>query len=445
MTFKVLLNLIFTPFVTKKPLMAFLFSSIFVSSLSHAQIKLDVSGGEVRGIPTAVVPFKFIDAQGVTTDVASIISNNLVATGKFDPINPDRFLAKPSKKEEVRYKDWRFIDAEVLIIGEIWKLAEDSYEIQYRMFDVAREKEIGNGETISSLRGADLRLAAHVISDKVYSSFTGRPGAFYSKIAYIKRQQIGGQSFEYKLLVADWDGHNSAEVFKTEQPLLSPSWSPDGTKIAFVSFSSTGSVVQTIDLSTGATEVIASFKGINSAPSWSPDGTKLAYSSSRNGSPDVYVYTFATKKHKRINEHFAIDTEPAWTPEGDGLLFTSSRSGKPQIYAYRFSSGKIERITFEGDDNANGSLDFDGQNMVLVHEGGKIAVQNISSGRFNLLTNAQFDESPSFSPNGDMVLYSASLNTGSALVVASTDGRVKTRLENLSGDIREPAWSPLKK
>ena len=442
MKFQSQFSLLSKPFLGARFLLAIvvLMANLFFMNQTFAQIELDVSGGEVRGIPTAVVPFKFIDGQSQQIDVASIISKNLAATGKFDPINPERFLSQPSKLEEVRYKDWRFISAEVLVVGEVWKTGADNYEIQFRMFDVAREKEIGTGKIIPNLRGSDLRVAAHLVSDEVYQAFTGRPGAFNSRITYVKRE--GSQ---YKLVVADWDGFNAAEVYSSSQPLLSPTWSPDAKNIAFVSFSERGSVVQTIELVTGRTEVIASFKGINSAPSWSPDGSKLAYSSSRNGSPDVYVYSFVTKQHTRLNDHYAIDTEPSWTPNGDGLLFTSSRSGKPQIYSYRFSNEKVQRVTFKGDDNANAAFDFDGKRMVLVHEGGKIAVQKSSSGGLTLLTNAKFDESPSFSPNGDMVLYTASFDSGPALVVASTDGRAKTRLEYVNGDVREPAWSPLKK
>ena len=426
-------------------LLGLLLLGCLLNSQTHAQIELDISGGQVRGIPTAIVPFKFVDGETLQTNVASIVSKDLAATGKFDPINPGRFLTQPSKKDEVRWKDWRFLSAQVLVIGEIWKIDEDNFELQFRIFDVAREQEMGTGTRIPNLRGSDVRAAAHLVSDEVYKAFTGRPGAFNSRITYIKRVEVEFQRYQYKLMVADWDGFNAAEVYTSWEPLLSPTWSPDAKNIAFVSFAKTGSVVQTIELVTGKTQVIAAYQGINSAPSWSPDGTKLAYSSSRNGSPDVYVYSFLTNEHTRINSHYAIDTEPSWTPNGDGLLFTSSRSGKPQIYSYQFADQQAARITFEGDDNANATYDYAGEKIVLVHDGGKIAVLDPSTDDLSLLTNAKFDESPSFSPNGDMVLYTAEYNYGPALVVASTDGRVKTRLELVNGDVREPAWSPLKK
>ena len=420
-----------------------LVSVLFINT-AQSQVEIDISGGEVRGIPIAVVPFKFVEGSQLQTNVAQIVSKDLSATGKFDPINPGRFLTSPSKSEEVRFKDWRFIDAEALVIGEVWKIAEDNFEIQFRIFDIAREKEIGQGTRIPNLRGSDLRAAAHIVSDQVYKAFTGQSGAFHSRITYINRVEVEFQRYQYKLMVADWDGFGSREVYSSNEPLLSPSWSPDAKKLAFVSFAPTGSVVQVLELSTGAHQVVASFKGINSAPSWSPDGTKLAYSSSRNGSPDVYVYDFQTGQHERINSHYAIDTEPSWTANGDALLFTSSRTGKPQIYRYDFSSQRAERVSFAGKENANASYDSSQERIVLVNDGGKIAVMQTKSGEMTFLTNAKFDESPSFSPNGDMVLYLSENNYGPALTVASSDGRVKTRLEYVSGDVREPAWSPLK-
>ena len=419
--------------------------SLFVGIQAKAQIELDISGGEVRGIPTAIVPFKFVDESGLLqTDIASIVSKDLAATGKFDPISPSRFLTSPSSKEEVRYKDWRFLSAEVLVIGEIWKIAEDNFEMKFRMFDIAREREVGTGKKIGNLRGSDLRSAAHIVSDEVYRAFTGRPGAFHSRITYIQRVEVEFQRYQYRLMVADWDGFGAVEVYSSWEPLLSPSWSPDAKNIAFVSFSEGGSIVQTINLGSGQVQQVAAFKGINSAPSWSPDGTKLAYSSSRNGSPDVYVYSFITQEHTRLNSHYSIDTEPSWSPSGDALLFTSSRTGKPQIYRYSFADSRAERVTFEGDENANASYDYAGERIALVHDGGKIGVIDSESDSFTLLTNAKFDESPSFSPNGDMVLYTAEHNYGAALVVASTGGRVKTRLEYVNGDVRESAWSPSK-
>ena len=415
------------------------------SNTAHSQLEITISEGNVRGLPIAIVPFRVADGTNIEHQLDKVIGTNLRASGKFEPISSADFLSFPSRVEEVRYKDWRFIDAEALVIGEIWKLGVDNYEVQFRMFDVARQQEIGTGKRIPNLREKDLRVAAHIVSDHVYEAFTGRPGAYNSKMAFIKRSEIEFQRFRYRLMVADWDGYGETEVYGSWKPLLSPSWSPDGSKLAFVSFSDSGPVVQILELSTGNYEVIASFKGVNSAPSWSPDGNRVAYSTSRHGSPDVYIYDLRTGQHTRVTTHYGIDTEPSWSPDGNSLLFTSNRAGKPQIYTTDINSGgRSLRMTFEGKENANASYDFDAQRIVMVTEGGQIAVMDEENSKVTLLTNAKFDESPSFSPNGDMVLYASEQLGQPVIMVASSDGRVRTRLEFISGDVREPAWSSLK-
>jgi len=410
-----------------------------------AQVEIDISGAKVRGIPIAIVPFKTADGQILEHQVHEIIANDLNASGKFESIPVSDFLSFPFRDEEVRFKDWRQVNAEILVIGEVWLLDSNKYEVQFRMYDVARQQEIGAGKRITNLNPRDLRTAAHVVSDTVYESFLNRPGAYQSRIAYVNRSRVENQRYRYKLMVADWDGYGANEVFASWKPLLSPSWSPDGKKLAFVGYASKGPIIQMIDLTTMQTKTVASFPGVNSAPAWSPDGTKIAYSTSRHGNPDVYIYHVSTGQHERINSHYGIDTEPAWSPQGDSLLFTSSRTGKPQIYQYRFADSSATRVTFEGDENANGTYDFEGRNIALVHDGGKIVVMGARDGRMNLLTNSKYDESPSFSPNGDMVLYKTEQGYQPALMVASSDGRVRTRLEHVSGDVREPAWSPLRK
>lgn len=413
-------------------------------SQAKAQLDITISGGNVRGIPIAIVPFKTIDGTAPGTQIDQVVGADLTASGKFEPISSRDFMSFPSRVEEVRYKDWRFVDAEALVIGEVWKLGSDKYEVQFRIFDVAREREIGSGKRIPNLREQDLRSAAHIISDNVYQAFTGRPGAFNSRIAYVKRSEVEFQSYRYRLMVADWDGYGEQEVFASWRPLLSPSWSPDSSKLSFVSFSEKGPVVQILDLRSGKHEVIAAFKGVNAAPSWSPDGSKLAYSSSKNGSPDVFIYDTLTRQHDRISTHYGIDTEPAWSPDGQSLLFTSNRTGKPQIYRHDLASRETIRMTFEGKENANGSFGPEGRRIVMVHEGGQIAVMQEETSRMTWITKSKFDESPSFSPNGDMVLYASEQDYEPALMVASSDGRIRTQLEFVRGDVREPAWSQLK-
>lgn len=402
-----------------------------------------IDGGVVRGKPIAIVPFKVLDGSNVEHKIHEVVAFDLDASGKFESIPVKDFLSTPSKDEEVRYKDWRFINAEILVIGEIWNLGSAKYEVQFRIYDVVRQQQIGKGKRISGLSKKDLRTAAHVVSDHVYAAFAGKQGAFQSKMAYVKRSEIEYQRFRYRLMVADWDGYGAREIYASWNPILSPDWSPDGKSIAFVGFSPDGTLIKKINLRTLDEEIIAEFKGVNSAPAWSPDGSKIAYSSSRHGSPDVFIYDVLTRQHERVNVHYAIDTEPAWSPNGSSFLFTSSRTGKPQIYNYDLKTQSVSRMTFEGTESANASYDQSGKQIVMVHDGGRIAIMDEKNGRMTMLTNAKFDESPSFSPNGDMVLYATELNYEPMLMVASSDGRIKTPLEFVSGDVREPAWSTL--
>jgi TolB protein len=407
---------------------------------AHAQLEITIGQGTVRGMPIAIVPFKVMDGRVMIQQVHEIVSNDLRASGKFDPLDSSEFLSFPSRNEEVRFKDWRFIDAEALVIGEIQPIG-NQYEISVFAYDVAREQVLGGFRFTAN--DAQLRGVAHEISDFVYKALTGRPGAYSSRIAYVKRDRIEYERYKFRLMVADWDGYNPVEVFSSWNPVLSPSWSPDGKKLAFVSYNDAGPIVRVLDVLSGQSEVVASFPGVNAAPAWSPDGTKLAYSTSKNGSPDVWVYDLFTRQHTRITTHYAIDTEPSWSSDGMRIIFTSNRTRKPQIYQNDLRTGQTSRVTYEGDENASASFDFDDQRMVMVNEGGRIAITNTDGSGFKLLTNAKFDESPSFSPNGDMVLYSTELDYEAVLVVSSSDGRVQTKLEFVSGDVREPAWSPL--
>lgn len=417
----------------------------FLTSTLSAQVELNISGADVRGIPIAIVPFRVLDGTDVEHQIHDVVAFDLNASGKFESIPVKDFLSQPSKDEEVRYKDWRFINAEILVIGEVWNLGSGKYEVQFRMYDVVRQQQIGNGRRISGLSMRDLRTAAHVISDNVYQAFTGSKGAFQSLMAFVKRSEIEYQRYRYKLMVADWDGFGAREVYASWNPILSLDWSPDRQSIAFVGFNSRGTVIKTVNLQTLQEEAIAQFNGVNSAPAWSPDGKSMAYSTSRHGSPDIYIYDLASKQHSRISTHYGIDTEPSWSPRGDSFLFTSSRTGKPQIYSYSARDQSVSRMTFEGDESANASYDADGKQIVMVHDGGKIAIMDEETGRLTMLSNSKFDESPSFSPNGDMVLYKTEVDYQPALMVASSDGRVRTKLGLISGDVREPAWSPLRK
>ena len=409
---------------------------VFFSTINTtlAQVTIDIDGGQERGVAIAIVPFS---EQGVIPQkFHEIVINDLGASGKFDPIDPSRFLSRPTRDEEVQYKDWRLIGTEILVIGEAVVQAGDRYNVVYTIYDVAKKKQIGTARYSAS--SSQLRDLAHLISDEIYANVTGKQGAFRTKIAFVKK--AGNSS---SLEVADWDGYGAYSVVKSSQPILSPAWSPDGQNIAFVTYAGASSVIKAVNLSSGnITDIASSSRGFSSAPAWSPDGSSIAYTSSRSGNPEVYVRNVSGGSARKLTNHWGIDTEPAWSPNGGSIIFTSNRSGKPNLYEVNATGGSPRRITFEGKENTEGSYSADGKQLVYVAEGGVVSIMNRSNGRIKSLSSRKLDESPSFAPNGDMVLYATKLGYNGKLVVSSADGRASQTLNFLSGDVREPTWAP---
>ncbi|MDC9720282.1 MAG: Tol-Pal system beta propeller repeat protein TolB [Gammaproteobacteria bacterium] len=414
--------------------------SLSFSSWS-SNLVIEITQGVDNPVPIAVVPFNWVGGTALTEDVAQIVDADLERSGQFKSLKRSLMLSFPYQKSDVYFRDWNYLATEYLIIGKILAL-DTGYQVDYQLFDVQRQESISVGQVSGGHN--DLRALAHSVSDAVYEALTGLKGAFRTRIAYVAADKKINPNY-YKLLVADADGHNAKEILKSGQPIMSPSWSRDAKKLAYVSFETNRPAIYVQDITTGQRERIKSFKGINGAPSWSPDGNKLAMVLSKDGNAEIYVLDMKSKNLKRVTKHYGIDTEPSWSVDGKHILFTSDRGGKPQIYQVTLDSGWVERLTFEGDYNARGSLTHDGRFLVLVSRHDQqfhIAVQDLQRGTMSLLTQTNLDESPSVAPNGSMVIYSTQDGGRDILAAVSIDGKVKFKIPANEGVVREPAWSP---
>ncbi|MBA2777385.1 Tol-Pal system beta propeller repeat protein TolB [Billgrantia kenyensis] len=413
---------------------------LLASSLAQADLTIEITRGSDRATPIAVVPFS-ADGESLPEDVAQIISDNLERSGYFAPLPRDAMYDRPSSGDEVRYGQWRALDVRYLVVGHVSR-ASDGYSIRYELMDVSGQRRM-LGENVSA-GGNELRAGAHYVSDQIFEAVTGIRGAFSTRIAYVTAQGTD-QDMQFALYVADADGHNSQQVLSSREPILSPAWSPDGRKLAYVSFETERPAIYVQEVGTGQRAQIASFDGINGAPAWSPDGRRLAMTLSKDGQPDIYVMDVSSRNLERITNNSSIDTEPAWAPDGRSLIFTSDRSGGPQIYRHTLGSGQNERLTFTGNYNARGRLSPDGETLFMVHRsnnGFQVARQDLGSGRLVVLSESRWDESPSVAPNGTMVIFATQQGNNGVLGAVSADGRASYRLPSASGDVREPAWSP---
>jgi TolB protein len=366
-------------------------------------------------------------------------------SGQLRALAEQDVIERPQRGSEIKFPTWRVLKQDFVVVGRVLDNADGGYRVEYELWDVARQERL-LGLAIGG-RARGMRDVSHQIADQIYEKILGLRGAFWTRIAYVTATGVG-RDIQYALMIADADGYNPQTVVRSREPLLSPSWSPDGRKLAYVSFERGNSSIYIQEIATGAREVVASFKGINGAPAFSPDGSRLALTLSRSGNPEIYVMDLASKNLNQITQHWSIDTEPVWTPDGRNLIFTSDRGGKPQLYQVSASGGEAQRITFKGDYNARASIAFDGKRIAMAQGGGniyRIAVLDRSYGAGGdviLLSPGNLDESPSFAPNGSMVLYAAREGRRGVLYAVSADARVRQRLVLAEGDVREPAWSP---
>jgi TolB protein len=427
-----------------KKLLFIIIAALFFQT-AEAQLEIEIISGNASALPIAIVPFDWQNAGPTPASrVDEIISGDLYRSGLFDPMEVKDMVEQPTESESIRFGTWRLLKVDYIVIGKVRQPANgNGYELVYQLFDVHTQEMLLS--RITTVGPGDLRFGAHRVADSIYEALTGVPGAFSTRIAYITATGLGSDQ-RYELVVADADGFGPQSIVGSPEPLLSPAWSPDGRKLAYVSFEQGNSAIYMQDVSTGARELISSGKGINGAPSFSPDGRKMALTLSRTGNPEIYVRDMATGRTDQITQHWSIDTEPVWSPDGRYIYFTSDRGGRPQIYRVPPGGGNPERVTLEGDYNARASVSPDGRRIAVAQGRGneyRIAVWDLESERFTILTPGKLDESPSYAPNGSMILYATREGSKGVLSAVSADGNVRQRLILSDGDVREPAWSPV--
>ncbi|GAA5526022.1 tol-Pal system protein TolB [Microbulbifer aestuariivivens] len=424
-----------------KTLLSVIVLNCLLAAAAQAQMVVEITRGNPDPTPIAVAPFSWSGSGVLAEDVAGIISADLRRSGLFAPVPQEDMLSFPKSADEVVFRDWRILGTEYVVTGRIQPQG-NGYLLTFDLTNV-----FGQSKTFTKQvsGGAEqLRDIAHKAADEVFEAITGIRGAFSTEMVYVREGSQGGRPV-YELMRADIDGARSRPIRRFDQPVMSPTWSPDGQEVAYVSFETGRPAIFRENLRTGARQQLTNFKGINSSPVWSPDGSKMAMVLSKDGNPEIYVLDLSTGRFTRMTRHFAIDTEPNWMPDGKSLVFTSDRGGKPQIYQLTLATGQVDRLTFDGDYNARSRVSPDGKTLVMVHRSRgvfTIATMDIKTGQMRLLTETTLDESPSIAPNGAMLMYATKRGDRGILAAVSLDAGVKYNLPSQRGDVREPAWSP---
>jgi TolB protein len=417
---------------------------VLSASWAHGQLVIEITRGQEDAVPIAVVPFGWESTGVAPFDVAEVVANDLQRSGRFAPLDRKDMIDRPAQGDQIRFQDWRYLKSDFITVGKLIPDGPDRFAAQFELYNVLTGQRLA-GERVSATSNS-MRAMAHRIADIIFKQLTGIPGAFSTRIAFISVEGTY-PSQKYKLIVSDYDGENQQVIATSTEPLMSPSWSPDGQSLAYVSFENKASAIFVQTLRTGERRRVSARAGINGAPAWSPDGSTLAITLSRkDGDVDVYTLQLTSQTLTRMTFDPGIDTEPMWSADGRKLYFMSDRAGGPQIYEIDVDQPqRASRITFEGSYNARPRLSPDGKRLAVVYldRGNyRIAVVDLASKAVQVLTQGRQDESPSFAPNGATLIYATQDRGRGVLATVSVDGRVQQKLTASTGDVREPAWSP---
>ncbi|GAC1308591.1 MAG: Tol-Pal system beta propeller repeat protein TolB [Steroidobacteraceae bacterium] len=412
---------------------------------SRAELLVEVTHGQDNAIPIAIVPFSSAEEAASAFDVAQLVSDDLARSGRFKSMARTDMIERPHTGANISFDDWRRLGNDYVVVGQTQTLGADRYNIVFELYNVlTRQRLVGYQ---FSANQAGLRLASHQVADMVFQKILGIRGAFATRIAYVS--MLGHlPNKTYQLIVADADGMNPRAVMESNEPLMSPAWSPDGQSLAYVSFENRLPTIYVQALKTGERRRVSARAGVNQAPTWSPDGKKLALTlSTRDGNLDIYILDLGTQALTRITEDPGIDTEAQWSNDGQAIYFTSDRAGGPQIYRVGIHPGdKPRRLTFQGSYNARPRLSADESQLAFVtQEDGayRIATMDLKGrGDVQILTHGRFDVSPSYAPNGAEIIYASRDRGRGVLALVSADGRVQERLVSSDGEVQEPAWAP---
>ena len=418
-----------------------LFALFLLPLFCASELFLEITKGSEDPFKVAMIPFA--GNSSVSKKLNKVIRNDLSRTGEFSLLDERLLLPLEIENEEINYQDWRLLGMDYLVVGNIVK-EKNSIDVSYEIYDIQKRRKIRSSKVFGLPN--QLRQLAHYTSDGIYESIAGIKGIASTKLLYVNEIKSEDIKSRYRLMLADSDGANEQTLLSSSEPIISPSWSPDGKKVAYVSFETGLAKVYIQNIASGKRESVLSKNTQISSPSWSPDGKYLSLTIYQDGNAEIYILRLRDKTLTRMTNQFAIDTESSWSPKGNKILFTSGRSGSPQIYELdlRRLNSKAKRISFEGSYNAKASYLPNEEGIIFVHRSTDglfhIALKYKKENFIRILTEAKMDESPSVAPNGNMVIYGITEGDQSMLAGFSLSGAT-FKLPASQGEVREPAWS----